>query len=348
MSFLARLSLANRSLVALATIVILVFGVVIIPSLKQELFPSITLPAISVFTAYPGASPSIVEHDVTDPIEQSIQGVAGLQSITSYSNEGASIIVVSFNYGTDIDKSQQTLSQSINKVQQSLPSGVTPQVQSYSFTDFPIIQLSVTADEDQQTLASQLKQNIVPSLEQISGVGNVNVTGVRDQVVTVTLDLDKLKANGLSVSQVQGALQANNISLPAGDVSSNGQTIPIKVGNTFNSLDDLNNVVVGVHTAQSSAGTVNPGTAGAGASPSAGFPGAAGAGASPNAGFPGTASTQASTTPPTPVRLSDVATVQETLSPSTSLTRTNGKPSLGISIVKTSNGNTQINSGPDS
>src|SRR2546429_935290 len=284
MSFLARLSLANRSLVVLATIVILVFGLVIIPSLKQELFPSITFPAITVFTAYPGASPSIVEHDVTDPIEQSIQSIAGLQSITSYSNEGASIIVVSFNYGTDIDKSQQTLSQSINKVQQSLPSGVTPQVQSYSFTEFPIIQLAVTADEDQQTLASQLKQNTVPSLEQISGVGNVNVTGVRDQVVTVTLDLDKLKANGLSVSQVQGALQANNISLPAGDVSSNGQTIPIKVGNTFNSLDDLNNVVVGVHTVQSSAGTGNPGTAGTGVSPSAGFPGAAGTGASrPNA-----------------------------------------------------------------
>ena len=82
MSFLARLSLANRSIVALATIAILLFGGIIIPSLKQELFPSITFPAISVFTAYPGASPSIVEHDVTDPIEQSVQGIAGLQSIT--------------------------------------------------------------------------------------------------------------------------------------------------------------------------------------------------------------------------------------------------------------------------
>lgn len=338
MSFLAKLSLANRSIVALATVAILLFGGFIIPSLKQELFPSITFPAISVFTPYPGASPSIVEHDVTNPVEQSIQGIAGLQNITSYSNEGASIIVVSFDYGTDINQAQQKLSQSINKVQQSLPSGVTPQVQSFSFADFPIIQLAVTADEDQQTLAAQLKQNTVPSLEQISGVGNVNVTGVRNQIVTVTLDLDKLKANGLNITQLQGALQANNISLPAGDVSSNGQTIPIKVGNTFNSLDDLNNVVVGVHTAQTSAS--------AGASASTGFSGATSSGAgfpsatSTSTGLTGTAGTSTFATPPTPIKLSDVATVQETLSPLTSLTRTNGKPSLGISIVKTSDGNT--------
>ena len=226
MSFLARLSLANRSIVALATVAILLFGGLIIPSLKEELFPAITFPTLSVVTPYPGASPSIVEHDVTDLIEQSIQGMDGLQNITSYSNEGASIITVSFNYGTDLNQAQQTLSQSINKVQQSLPSGVTPQVQSFSIADLPIIQLAVTADEDQQTLASHLKQDTIPSLEQISGVGNVNVTGVRNQIVTVTLDLDKLKGNGLTVSQVQGALQANNISLPAGDVSSNGQDDP--------------------------------------------------------------------------------------------------------------------------
>ena len=321
MSFLARLSLANRNLVALATIAILLFGGLIIPSLKEELFPSITYPTLSVVTPYPGASPSIVEQDVTDPIEQSIQGIDGLQSITSYSNEGASVITVSFNYGTDLNQAQQTLSQSINRVQSSLPSGVTPQVQLFSIADMPIIQLAVTADEDQQTLASQLKQDTIPSLEQINGVGNVTVTGIQDQIVTVTLNLDKLEADGLTVSQVQGALQANNISLPAGDVSSNGQTIPIKVGNTFNSLDDLNNIVVGVLTSQTAGGsTTRTGMGFAGTS----------------TGF-SRGTTLASTSP---IKLSDVATVQESLSPSTSLTRTNGKPSLGISIVKTSDGNT--------
>ncbi|MGH2481162.1 MAG: efflux RND transporter permease subunit, partial [Ktedonobacteraceae bacterium] len=102
MSFLSRFSLANRSLVALATIAILLFGAIIIPSLKQELFPSLEFPTVTVSTIYPGASPSIVEQDVTNPLEQSIQGMSGIQSMTSYSNQSTSIIIVSYNFGTDI------------------------------------------------------------------------------------------------------------------------------------------------------------------------------------------------------------------------------------------------------
>ena len=88
MSFLARLSLKNRSLIALATIAILLFGAFVIPTLKQELFPSLDFPAVSVVTVDAGASPSIVEHDITNPLEQSIQGIAGIQQVTSYSNQG--------------------------------------------------------------------------------------------------------------------------------------------------------------------------------------------------------------------------------------------------------------------
>ena len=98
MSFLARLSLKNRSLIALATIAILLIGVFVIPTLKQELFPSLDFPAVSVVTLDAGASPTIVEHDVTNPLEQNIQGIAGIQQLTSYSNQGVSIIVVEFNF----------------------------------------------------------------------------------------------------------------------------------------------------------------------------------------------------------------------------------------------------------
>jgi HAE1 family hydrophobic/amphiphilic exporter-1 len=84
MSFLARLSLANRSLIALATVAIIIFGALVIPSLKEELFPSLDFPAISVITVDAGASPSVVEHDITNPLEQSIQGTQGIQQITSY------------------------------------------------------------------------------------------------------------------------------------------------------------------------------------------------------------------------------------------------------------------------
>ncbi|GHO83663.1 efflux RND transporter permease subunit [Dictyobacter formicarum] len=370
MSFLSRISLANKSIVALVTIAILIFGGLTIPSIKQELFPSISFPTVSVVTVYQGASPSIVEHDITNPLEQNFQGIAGVQTITSYSNEGTSIISVSFDYGTDLDKARQTLSQRISQAQSSLPANTTPQVQSFSIADLPIMQLAVTSDADAQTLATQLKQNVVPSLERIDGIGTVNVTGVRNQIVSITLDPDKLKANGISSSQVSGALQANNLSIPAGDVTADGKTVPIKVGNTLNSLDDLKNLVVGIHTtgvtstpgaggatggtngypgAGSSGGASGfPGAGGAGTTGSSGsFPGAGGAAGSssyPGAGGTGLGTGTPTTTAATPqvtlVKLKDVAKVEEVLAPSTSLTRTNGKPSLGLSIVKSPNGNT--------
>src|SRR5438309_1906235 len=170
MSFLARLSLANRSLVALATIAILLFGALIIPSIKQELFPSIEFPSVSVVSIYPGASPSIIEKDITNPLEQSIQGVQGIQQTTSYSNEGSSVIVVAYNYGTDLNQASQTLTQQINRVQSQLPSGVTPTVQTFNISSQPIIRLAVTSSQDEATFATNLNTEVVPVLQGINGV----------------------------------------------------------------------------------------------------------------------------------------------------------------------------------
>jgi hydrophobic/amphiphilic exporter-1 (mainly G- bacteria), HAE1 family len=326
MSFLSRISLANRGLVALATIAILIIGALVIPSLKQELYPSLEFPAVTVITPYPGASPSIIEQDVTDPLEQSIQGMQNISQFTSYSNSGSSVIVVEYNFGTDINQASQQISQQINRVQANLPSGVTPQVQTFNISDQPVIQLAVTSNEQEAALASDLKTKVVPVLSGITGVAQANITGVRDQVVTIQLDLNKLQADSLNVSAVQGALQASNVTLPAGQLTNNGQTFSIVAGNTLNSLSDLQNLVVG---AKVSSNCPQTSTGSAGGQ----FPGRQTTGISQTP-------TAACQTTSTPVKLSDVATVQQTLAPSTSLTRTNGKPSLGLSITKTASGNT--------
>src|SRR5450432_1354021 len=246
MSFLSRLSLANKSIVALLTVGILVFGALIIPSLKEELLPSLSFPAISVVSVYPGASPASVERDVTNPLENNLQGLQGLQQLTSYSNEGSSLIIAQFDYSTDLTKTSQTMTQLISKTQSSLPSSVTPQVQTFNISDQPIITLAATSSAlSQQDLAVRLNQDVVPALQGISGVANVNVTGVRNPIVTITLDLKKLQSAGISVSQVQGALQANNVTLPVGQVTNNGKTVAVSVNNTFNSIADLQNVIVG-------------------------------------------------------------------------------------------------------
>ncbi|GHO59911.1 efflux RND transporter permease subunit [Ktedonobacter robiniae] len=322
MSSLSRLSLANRSIAALVTIAVILVGAFVIPSLKQELMPSLSFPAISIVTVYPGASPQSVEQEVTNPLEKSIQGVQGLQQITSYSSEGVSQIIVQYDYSVDLDKANQTLTQLVNKAQTSLPSSVAPQVNTFNIADQPIIRLAVSSSSNQQDLAVKLDQDVTPVLEGLNGVGQVQVTGVRTQLVQITLDLKKLQAKGLSTSQVQSILQANNTTISVGEVKDNGQTVAVRVNNAVTTLDDLKNLVVsgGSSTSQQT-------------SPS--MPG--GQKLPPGMTLP-TTTTQS--TPSTPVKLEDVATVEQVLSPSTTLTRTNGKDSLGISITKNSNANT--------
>jgi HAE1 family hydrophobic/amphiphilic exporter-1 len=354
MSFLSRLSMANRSIVALVTVAILLVGAYIIPTLKQELLPPLSFPAISIVTIDPGTSPANIEQEVTDPLEKNIQNVQGLQQYTSYSNQGESLIIVEYDYNTDLNQASQTLEQQINKTQPSLPSNVTPQIETFDISSQPIIRMAVSSSANQQDLAVRLNQDVVPVLQGISGVGNVTVTGVRQQIVTVTLDLTKLQNDGLTVSQVEGALQANNITVSAGQTTNNGQTVTIQTSNALNSIQDLENVIVGVHSSVPGA-TGGAGLGGTGAG-SGGFAGGTGAGGTGTggtsaggtggtgaggAGLSGTSSAGAGAAADvTPVKLSDVATVQETLAPSTTLTRTNGKDSLGISVTKTSSGNT--------
>ncbi len=311
MSLLSRLSLANRSVVALASIALILFGLFVIPLLKQELLPPLTNPAISILTTYPGATPLQVEQDITTPLEQAIGGAPNIQETASQSSEGFSLVTVLYNFGINLDQAQQQLTAQIQKAQPSLPTNVTPQVQTVNVSDLPIITLAVTSSQAQQDLGVALKKVVVPALQGINGVSAVTVTGVRQPVVTVALNLKKLQEKGISVVQVQNALQANNLTLPAGEVTSNGQTFAIRVGNTLTSLQALRNLVVGVQ--QPAPGISNP--------------------------SPGSAPSSLQQAP-TPVRLSDVATVQEELAPSSTLTRMNGKPSLGIDITKAADGNT--------
>ena len=121
MSRLARLSLANRGLVALIAIIVTAFGLLTIPKLKQQLFPSLDFPAAFVLASYPGAAPEIVERQVTEPIENASQGVAGLEKVTSTSREGMATIQLEFAFGTDLDDAVAQMQTALNRIDAQLP-----------------------------------------------------------------------------------------------------------------------------------------------------------------------------------------------------------------------------------
>ncbi|MEU8955720.1 efflux RND transporter permease subunit [Streptomyces sp. NPDC048518] len=295
MSWLSRFSLAQRALVGLMSIIAIVFGAIAIPQLKQQLLPSIELPMVSVLAPYQGASPDVVEKQVVEPLENTIDAVDGITGITATASEGNAVIMARFDYGNGSKQLVADVQQAVNRARAELPDDVDPQVVAGSTDDIPTVVLSATSDEDQQALADRLDRTVVPSLKDIDGVAQVTVDGVRDLQVDVTPDDRKLAKAGLTPAALGKALQAGGATLPAGSFDEAGKNRTVQVGGGFTSLKQIKELRIAPEAA--------PGE---------------------RAGKP--------------VCLGDVATVAQKPATATSLTRTDGEPSLAVAITMDQDG----------
>ncbi|GAP46420.1 efflux RND transporter permease subunit [Streptomyces azureus] len=244
MSWLSRFSLAQRALIGLMSIIALVFGAIAIPQLKQQLLPTIELPMVSVLAPYQGASPDVVEKQVVEPIEDSLEAVDGISGVTSTATEGNAVIMASFDYGNGTEQLVADVQQAVNRARVQLPDDVDPQVVAGSTDDIPTVVLAVTSDRDQQALADQLDKTVVPDLKSIDGVGQVTVDGVRDLQVTVTPDDAKLAKAGLTSQSLAQALQAGGATVPAGSFDEGGANRTVQVGGGFTSLKQIQGLMV--------------------------------------------------------------------------------------------------------
>ncbi|MFJ8532663.1 efflux RND transporter permease subunit [Streptomyces sp. NPDC093591] len=244
MSWLSRFSLAQRALIGLMSIIAIAFGAIAIPQLKQQLLPSIELPMVSVLAPYQGASPDVVEKQVVEPIEDSLEAVDGITGVTSTASEGNAVIMASFDYGPDTQQLVADVQQAVNRARVQLPDDVDPQVIAGSTDDIPTVVLAVTSDQDQQALADQLDRTVVAELKDIDGVGQVTVDGVRDLQVTVEPDDAKLAKAGLTSAALSQALQAGGATVPAGSFDEGGDNRTVQVGGGFTSLEQIKDLRV--------------------------------------------------------------------------------------------------------
>ncbi|WP_460775527.1 efflux RND transporter permease subunit [Microbacterium sp. GXF7504] len=239
MSRLAVLSLRNRALIALITIVAAVFGGLALTNLKQELIPSIEFPALSVLSTYPGASPDVVANDVSTPIENAIQGVPGLESTSATSTTNASIVQASFTYGTDLATAEQKITTAINRIKGQLPEGVEPTVLSISTDDLPVIQLAVTGFDDEEAIQTRLENTVVPELEDIPGVNAAAIVGGVSPRVTITPDQAALAGAGFSQQAITDALEQNGVLFPGGDITEGDETLTVQTGAKLTSVEEV-------------------------------------------------------------------------------------------------------------
>lgn len=422
---LARLSLANRPIIALLSLAIVGFGLYSVFSMKQELFPSLTRPAATVVTTYQGATPDIVDREVTQKVDAAVAGVDGVDTRTSTSSDSTSVVEVQFDYGTDMKNATRDLNDAVNRITPDLPQDVTPQVETGSTSDIPVVLLAASANVSERELARRLTDDAVPMLQDVAGVRDVQVTGERTDRVLITLDQHEMKKKHVTSDAVTQALQASGVTVPGGDLTNDGRTRAVQVGNSFASLGTLRKLPIlstssttrspvvppaqqnpstrslpqaappqadpaarplptptspsptpttGSPTAtptptptatdtsvspsptpssssptptvpttrpasQPPAPSGQPSVPGQFPTPTGAFP--TGPGAVPS--MPGTIPTvpgQQAMPKPTIVHLGDIATVRRQLAPSTSITRTDGRESLGIAVTKTADANT--------
>ncbi|QEO14822.1 efflux RND transporter permease subunit [Agromyces intestinalis] len=329
MHLLAKLSMKNRALIALVTVVVAIFGGISLTSLKQELAPSIEFPQLSIVTAYPGASPDIVNTDVSTPIETAIQGITGLESTSTTSSTGVSRVTASFTYGTDLAFAEQKLLSAVNRIAGQLPDDVDPQVIALSLDDFPVISFAVTGVDDISALSDEITRTTLGEINDIDGVREATLVGDVGQRVTITPDQAKLASYGLTQQAIRDALSQNGLLVPAGTITEDDSTFAVQTGTKLGSIDDVSALPVIGGTAP--------------ALPAEGADGADAGDAS--ADFGDEASDQgafgaAAAAAPVELTIADVATVELTDNPVTSISRVDGEPALTISVTKLPSANT--------
>jgi len=298
LSFITELALRRTSVTILIVVSILLGGTLTYRSLSVELFPEIEFPLVTVSTYYPSSNPDAVVRNVTEPIENAISGVQGLESIQSSSFENRSVILASFKFGTDMREAELTIISNLNGI--SFPPGVDePAVVRINPDTFPVIQLSVLGDREAIEVQEFVESLVVPAISSVDGVLRIELTGLVDHQVHVTVNTVRLSDFGISMLQLSRVLRENNVTLPGGSITQGSQTFPIRTTNSYNSLEQLQNLPIGLTSFQPSLDN-----------------------------------------PENQVLLSDIAEITLGMGTGSSVSRTNGSPSIGVSVLKDPEANT--------
>jgi hydrophobic/amphiphilic exporter-1 (mainly G- bacteria), HAE1 family len=237
---IADFSVRRPVTIAMIIIAAVLFGVISLTKLKVDLYPELNLPVAVVATSYQGASPSQVEKLISKPIEEAVGTVSNISKVQSQSANGSSIVIVQFNWGTNMDQATLDMRDKIDRVRGSLPKDAdSPRVMKLDPNSQPIITMAMSGPVDVVEL-NKIAQNLIqPRIERIDGVASLGISGGRTREIQLTVNPDALTAYGITVDQINQALTARNLSGSAGSLTEGGRDINIKVTGEFDSPDDI-------------------------------------------------------------------------------------------------------------
>ena len=244
---LPSLSLKRPVLAIVMNVIIVLFGAIGFKYLGVREYPSIDPPVITVRTNYTGANSDVIELQVTEPLEKAINGVEGIRSISSSSNQGSSIITVEFNIGSNLEAAANDVRDKVSQTVRQLPQDIDapPVVTKADANSDAIISMTVQSNTRNQLQVSDYASNVLlEKLQTIPGVSTVQIWGEKKYAMRLWVDPMKLAAYNLTFTDIQNALNRENVELPAGKVYGNNTELTVKTFGRLTTEDDFQDLII--------------------------------------------------------------------------------------------------------
>jgi len=242
---LAELSVRKPVTTAMIYIAMVVLGMVSLPMLGVDLMPDIEIPAVSVITGYEGAGPEEIETLITEPMEESLSTISGVNEVISLSKEGISAVTLRFNWGEKIDEAINEVRDKVDQARMRLPDEAEkPVVVKFDVAMSPILIIAVTAQENYPNLQKIVKDRIIDPVKRIKGVAAATPHGGLERQIRVDIDRDKLVALDISYEQIKAALAVQNMSIPGGNIRTGYKDYLLRTPEEFISAEEAGEVII--------------------------------------------------------------------------------------------------------
>ena len=241
---LTKFALKRPVTIILCLVTIVFFGFQTLMGAKVELIPEMELPMLLVSTVYAGASPDDVSELITTKQEDAIASLSDIDTVQSYSMENVSVVMIQYNYGTNLDTAYMDLKKALDGIQGDMPDDVnSPTIMELDMNSQPVVTLAVSGQVD-GNLYTYIENNIVPEFEKLGTVGEVSLSGGQKSYVRVELQEEKMAQYGLTLSQVAQLVGAADFTIPAGDLDVGKRNLSVSVGNDYDDIEALKTIPI--------------------------------------------------------------------------------------------------------
>lgn len=238
-------ALKNKNTIFLITFSIILFGIISYISLPKELMPDISIPTVIIQTVYPGNPPADMENLVTKVIEKEIKTIKGIDDIKSTSSQDVSMIIIEFNFDVDIKDALQDVKDAVDKVKSDLPDDLPqdPVVNDIDLSEMPVININLSGDFSLAEL-KDYAEFLQDEIETVYEISKVNIKGIEDRELQINVDPLKLAAFKMSFSDIENAINSENVSISGGEIKMGNIRRSIRVVGEYKNIEEIENTIV--------------------------------------------------------------------------------------------------------